>query len=336
MRAVVFAGDGEVRVDEVGDPTLTGAGDAIVAVGITAICGSDLHLLDGKTPGMRVGSVIGHEFVGVVRDAGDDASDLVGRKVLGSFLIACGRCDACRARSFNHCAERRALGQGTLTGDLDGAQAELVRVPDARVNLTPLEGFDDALDESLLFCGDILATGFHAARVAGIEPGQRVAVYGGGPVGLCCALAAGARGADVTVVDTDDGRVAFARSRLGFDASGALEDGSVDTAIDAVGAIPALKSALRAARDGGRVAVVGVYGAERYDLPLGRVWVRGLDIRFSGMANVQGCWDEALAAVSSGSLDPSPLVTHRLGLDDAPEGYELFRSREAMKVILRP
>ena len=336
MRAVVFAGEGKVRVDEVVDPAVKGAGDAVVEVGITAICGSDLHLLDGKTPGMRVGGVIGHEFVGVVREAGPVASELIGRKVLGSFLIACGRCDACRARSFNHCSQRRALGQGTLTGDLDGAQAEFVRVPDARVNLTPLEYFDEALDESLLFCGDILATGFHATRVAGIESAQRVAVYGAGPVGLCCALVAAAAGADVTVVDTDDGRVTFARSRLGLDASDALEDGSVDIAIDAVGAIPAFKSALRAAHDGGTVAVVGVYGAERYDLPLGRMWVRGLDIRFSGMANVQGCWDEALAAVSSGRIDPSPLVTHRLSLDHAPEGYELFRSREAMKVILRP
>jgi threonine dehydrogenase-like Zn-dependent dehydrogenase len=336
VKAVVFAGEGNVRVDDVPDPAVQEPGDAIVEVGITAICGSDLHVLDGKTPGMRVGGVIGHELVGVVRDAGDDASDLVGRKVLGSFLIACGRCDACRRRSYNHCSKRRSLGTGTLTGDLDGAQAELIRVPDARVNLTSLDGFGEISDEALLFCGDILATGFHAARVAAIEPGMRVAVYGAGPVGLCCALATATAGGEVTVVDTDSHRAAFARTRFGLDAGDALEDSSVDVAIDAVGAIPALKSALRATRDGGTIAVVGVYGAERYAFPLGRVWVRALDIRFSGMANVQACWADALTAVASGGLDPTPLVTHRLRLDDAPEGYELFRSRRAMKVILRP
>ncbi|HZA19472.1 MAG TPA: alcohol dehydrogenase catalytic domain-containing protein [Actinomycetota bacterium] len=336
MRAVVFAGEGQVRVDEVADPAVKGAGDAIVRVEITAICGSDLHVLDGKTPGMRVGGVIGHEFIGVVEDAGEDAGKLVGRKVLGSFLIACGRCDACRTRRFNHCSEGRALGVGTLFGDLDGAQAEIVRVPDALVNLIPLDGFAGIADEALMFCGDILATGIHAARVAGVAPGEEVAVFGAGPVGLCCSLAARDAGARVTVVDTDAARVEFARVRLGFDGSDAIEDGAVDIAVDAVGAIPALKAAMRAARDAGRVAVVGVYGAERYELPLGRVWNRELDLRFSGMANVQDCWEQALAAVSSGAIDPAPLVTHKLGLDDAPEGYELFRSREAMKVILRP
>jgi threonine dehydrogenase-like Zn-dependent dehydrogenase len=336
MKAVVFAGEGQVRVEEVPNPLMRDPGDAIVKVNLTAICGSDLHVLDGKTPGMREGGVIGHEFVGVVEDAGEDAGGLVGRKVLGSFLIACGRCKACRSGRFNHCSEGRALGVGTLFGDLDGAQAEKVRVPDARANLIPLEGFAGIPDEALMFCGDILATGIHAARVAGVGPGDTTAIFGAGPVGLCCSLAARDAGSLVTVVDTDATRVEFARDRFGFDASDGIEDGAVDIAIDAVGAIPALKAALRAARDAGRIAIVGVYGAERYDLPLGRVWNRELELRFSGMANVQGCWKQALAAVSSGAIDPTPLVTHRLNLDDALEGYDLFRSRAAMKVTMRP
>lgn len=335
MRAVVYAGTGAVRIDDVERPRVEAAGDAVVEVTLTAICGSDLHLLSGKTPGARVGAVIGHEFVGFVRDAGDDATGLLGSRVVGSFLIACGRCSSCRGGSYNFCSTRRALGLGTLTGDLDGAQAEFVRVPDALVNLMPLEDFGID-DEAALFCGDVLATGFHAVGVAAITPGERCAVFGAGPVGICCALASRHAGADVIVVDTDPSRVDFARERFGLEAVESVADASADIAIDAVGAVPALKSALRCARDGGRIAVVGVYGAERYELPLGRAWIRALDVRFSGMANVQGCWEAALAAVSRDALDPARMVTHRIALEDAGEGYELFRSRRATKVLMIP
>jgi threonine dehydrogenase-like Zn-dependent dehydrogenase len=334
VRAVVYAGPGAVRIEDVERPRIKEPGDAVVEVSVTAICGSDLHLLSGKTPGARVGAVIGHEFVGVVRDAGDDAMELVGSRVVGSFLIACGRCGSCRKGHFNFCSDRRALGLGTLTGDLDGAQAEFVRVPDARVNLMPLEGFAGIDDEAALFCGDVLATGFHSAAVAAITAGERCAVFGAGPVGICCALASRRVGADVIVVDTEPRRVGFARERFGLSAVESVADASADVAIDAVGAIPALKSALRCARDGGRIAVVGVYGAERYELPLGRAWIRALDIRFSGMANVQGWWKAALSAVAEGEVDPTRMVTHRIALADADEGYELFRSRRATKVIM--
>jgi threonine dehydrogenase-like Zn-dependent dehydrogenase len=336
LRAVVYAGPGTVRIDDVARPGIKEAGDAVVEVALTAICGSDLHLLSGKTPGARVGAVIGHEFVGVVRDVGDDAKGLLGSRVVGSFLIACGRCDSCRGGRYNLCSARRALGLGTLTGDLDGAQAEFVRVPDARVNVMPLESFTGVDDEAALFCGDVLATGFHAAEVAAITAGERCAVFGAGPVGICCALASRHAGADVIVVDTDPKRAEFTRERFGLDAVESVADASADVVIDAVGAIPALKSALRCARDGGRIAVVGVYGAERYELPLGRAWIRALDIRFSGMANVQGCWKAALSAVADDIVDPVRMVTHRIALEDAGQGYELFRSRRATKVLMSP
>jgi threonine dehydrogenase-like Zn-dependent dehydrogenase len=122
---------------------------------------------------------------------------------------------------------------------------------------------------------------------------------------------------------------------LGFTTGDAVTEG-VDVAFEVVGAVPALKSAMRAVRDGGVVVVVGVYGAERYELPLGRTWVRSLDLRFCGMANVHAHWDDALAAVGAGRIDPTPLITHRLALDDAVEGYDLFRARAAMKVVLTP
>lgn len=343
MRAVVFAGNGEVRLDDVPTPQILEGSDAIIRVSLAAICGSDLHLLDGKTPGMKVGGVIGHEFVGVVEESSAIAP---GTRVLGSFLIACGRCVNCRDRRFNFCERRRALGLGRLTGDLDGAQAEFVRVPDATINLKVLEGALVSLtDEQVLFGGDVLTTGFYGAHLAG--PARSVAVVGAGPIGIFTALALRSRGCDVLILDTDPRRVESAERLLGGGALLATEDVSdavaeatsgtmVDAAIDAVGTIPAFKSAMRIVRDGGRVVVIGVYGAERYELPMGMAWIRGLEIVFSGMANIHGHWDDALASVTRGEVDPSAIVTHRMALDDAEDAYRLFAAREAMKVTLRP
>jgi threonine dehydrogenase-like Zn-dependent dehydrogenase len=299
---------------------------------------------------MRPGAVIGHEFVGVVTDAGEAVTTRPGTRVLGSFLIACGGCYECAAARYNLCRNRRALGLGPATGDLDGAQAEYVRVPTADLNLKPLDGrFEGLDDEDALFGGDILATGFYAAALSEIPPGGTVAVVGAGPVGLFCALAARRAGAgQVIVLDLDADRVRFARDRLGLDAIDTSEEdafGAVaartdgrlaDVAIDAVGAIAAIKVAMRCARDGGRVTVVGVYGSERYEMPMGVAWIRGIDFRFAGMANVHAHWDDALLAVLGGDLDPATIVTHRLPLDEAEEGYRAFAGREAMKVVLTP
>lgn len=349
MRAVVYAGPGEIRVEDVAEPRVVEARDAIVAVDATAICGSDLHVVAGKTPGMRAGGVLGHEFVGVVRDAGPDVRRFrPGDRVVGSFLIACGECPACGRGRFNFCAHRRALGLGALAGDLNGAQAELVRVPAADVNLMSVGGAGIDV-EAAIFVGDILATGWHAASLAEIDPASTVVVIGAGPVGLCCAMACRTiRPARLVVCDADAGRIDFARSRLGFDvvdgSSEELHEGvaartngeMADVVIEAVGAVPAVKMALRCVRDGGRVVVVGVYGKERYDLPMGVAWVRGLELRFSGMANVHAHWHRALDAVVRREIDPAALITHRLALEEAPRGYELFRERQAIKVLMTP
>ena len=354
MKAVVFAGPGQVRVDDVAAPRVRDAGDAVVQVRKSSICASDLHLLDGKTPGMREGSVIGHEYVGTVVEAGPQAGLEEGTDVLGSFLIACGRCVACGLGRFNFCKNRRALGLGMLTGDLDGAQAELVRVPDASVNLRLLNGTstsasDEVSLERVLFAGDVLTTGFYAADLGEVDDDDRVAVIGAGPVGLSCIMAARLRNPrQLLLLDRDRARLEFARRHLDVQTvdvsemdpqaalAGATEGAMADVAIEAVGTTTVFKSALKCVRDGGRVAVIGVYGAERYELPMGMVWIRGLDIRFSGMANVQAHWEDALGAIDDGTVDPSILVTHRLPLEQAEEGYELFASREAMKVVLTP
>jgi 2-desacetyl-2-hydroxyethyl bacteriochlorophyllide A dehydrogenase len=345
MKAVVFAGEGRVRIDDVADPTLVDRSDAVVRVDLSSICGSDLHLLTGKTPGLRPGSVIGHEFVGRVTEAGEDVRVAEGQRVVGSFLIACGSCDRCAAGRFNFCVNRRALGTGELTGDLDGAQAEFVRVPVADINLKRID--DSLSDERALFSGDILATGFYGAELTGAAVGDIAVVVGAGPVGVLTALAIGRRGARTIVVDTNAQRANWAADNLGLEVVTGVEHPEeaianltggtqADVAVDAVGAIPALKTAIRCVREGGLVVVLGVYGTERMELAMGRAWVSGIDLRFAGMANVQGHWEDALNAVSAGQIDPTSLITHRLSLDDAREGYELFASQEAMKVVLTP
>lgn len=352
VRAVVYDGAQGVRVEDVPRPGLQEAEDAIVQVALTSICASDLHLLHGKTPGMREGSVIGHEFVGTVVEMGPDATGVAeGQLVVGSFLIACGECPACIRRDFNFCTNRRALGLGALTGDLDGAQAEFVRVPKTNVNLRALEGSegDAETNEKALFAGDVLATGFYASALAEISSDDIVAIIGAGPVGLSCAMSARLRDPkQILLLDTDPARLEFARKHLDVETldvatmdaqaavAGATNGAMADVAVEAVGSLAVFKSAMKCVREGGRIAVVGVYGTERYELPMGMVWVRGLDIRFSGMANVQGHWEDALKAIDNGSIDPTILITHRLPLERAEEGYELFASREAMKVVLTP
>ena len=329
-------------------PKVEADGDAIVKITRTAICGSDLHLLDGHTQGMREGAVIGHEFVGTLYDAGEGVTThFDGARVLGSFLIACGECAPCKERRFNFCTERRALGLGVHTGDLDGAQAEYVRVPNADLNLKGLTGgFSGLSDEEALFGGDVLATGFYGASLAELGPEETAVVIGAGPVGIFTAGALG-RAGKVLMLDTDASRVAAARE-LGFKAAQvqdenaaelvaqATEGALADVAVDAVGHSSAFKSALKCVRDGGRIVVVGVYGSERYPLPMGVLWSRGIDIRFSGMANVHAHWDDALLMVAKGQIEPTKLITHRLPLEEAPEGYEEFAARRATKVVLTP
>ena len=350
MKAVVFVGEGKVKVDDVPQPKIENDHDAIVAVKISSICGSDLHLLNGKTPGMRVGGIIGHEFVGTVAEVGDAVvNHRAESRVLGSFLITCGECANCQAKKFNHCDDRRALGLGSLTGDLDGAQAEFVRVPHADVNLHHLKGALAGLgDEEALFAGDVMATGFHASAVGEVRQGDAVVVIGAGPVGLFCATAAWKyRPSRVLVLDTDPERVKFARSLglegvdiSGMDAQPAVNDvlggRLADVSMDAVDHVDAFKSAMRTVGEGGRVVVVGVYGTERYPLAMGSVWIRALDIRFAGMTNVQAHWEDALITVAKGDIDPTVVITHRLPLEEAEEGYRLFAAREAMKVTLQP
>jgi threonine dehydrogenase-like Zn-dependent dehydrogenase len=347
MRAVLFEDIGSIRVGNYPKPSLVDPGDVVVKVDTAAICGSDLHLLHGRIPGMRQDSPIGHEFVGKITEAGSDVKRFkVGDRVVGSFLIACGKCWYCDRHEYSNCDQLWVLGYGMFTGDLDGAQAEFVRVPIADLNL---HAVDPALsDEQAIFAGDILTTGVYICERAGIRPGDTVVIVGAGPVGLFTLMNARAYQPErIFMVDMAAERLKMAES-LGaipldstkvnpvVEIQRATGERGADVVIECVGLAPAFTVALNAVRAGGTVAVIGVHSDLSYDFPLGEVWRRGVTIVMGATCNVQQYWDRALELVKDGTVDPTILITHRLSLEDAVEGYKLFESHEALKVILTP
>jgi alcohol dehydrogenase len=344
MRAVTFQAPGEVQVDEVAEPELLAPDDAIVRVEASGICGSDLHIYHGRVQ-IEPGFVIGHEYVGEVVAAGDDVSRVaVGDRVLGTYGTACGECFFCKRDEFHKCDEARVFGHGKALGSLQGAQAELVLVPHANLTLRRVpEGLSD---DVALFAGDVMGTGYHAIDSRPLAEGESAAILGLGPVGLCAVQAARAAGAsEVIAIDTVEDRLAMAKSfgatpvhLTEGDPRGEVkrltEGRGVDLAVDAVGHPDALDLALRLARKAGTVSATGVY-AERTEVHMGVLWIKALTMT-SGHANVIKHLDPVLEMISSGKLDPAPLVTHHMKLDEAPEAYRVYDQREALKIVLTP
>jgi 2-desacetyl-2-hydroxyethyl bacteriochlorophyllide A dehydrogenase len=344
MRAVTFQAPGEVRVEEKPDPELQAGDDVVVRVEASGICGSDLHIYHGRVP-VEPGFTIGHEFVGTVLAAGEDVERVAaGDRVLGCFHTACATCTACLRSDYHRCENGQTFGHGSHLGNLQGAQAELLLVP--RANLTLRRVPEGMVDEVALFAGDVMGTGFHAVAHAGVRAGDTVAVLGLGPVGLCAVQAAAAAGATkMFAIDSVTARLAMAE-RFGAVAlhlneddpkravRGATEGRGVDVVIDAVGDPGPLAMAVSLARDAGTVSGIGAY-AGKGEVPLGLAWLKGLTLRL-GLANVIAHVDRVLGLLEAGKLDPSPLVTHHMKLDQADEAYELYDNREALKIVLTP
>jgi 2-desacetyl-2-hydroxyethyl bacteriochlorophyllide A dehydrogenase len=344
MRAVTFQAPGEVRVDDVPEPHLSSADEAIVQVEASGVCGSDLHIYHGRVA-IEPGFVLGHEYVGTVTAVGDEVGTVaVGDRVLGTYSTACGECFFCRRGDFHKCDNGRVFGHGATLGSLQGAQAEQLLVPHADLTLRKVpQGMSD---EVALFAGDVMGTGYHAVVECDVEPGAVVAVLGLGPVGLCAVQAALSEGAgSVVAVDTVAERLDIARS-LGAEAvhlteedpraavKGLTDGRGADATIDAVGHPDALELACRLTRKAGTVSATGVY-AERIDFHMGIVWIKALTLR-TGHANVIKHVDPVLERLASGALDPAPLVTHHMSLDDAAEAYDVYDRREALKIVLTP
>ena len=390
MRATVYSGRNTVQVENVPDPKILNDGDAIVQITSTAICGSDLHLLDGYVPTMKKGDVLGHEFMGEVVEVGKGVSNLsVGDRVVVPFPIACGACNACNMELYSLCensnpnariAEKMfghptagIFGYSHLTGGFAGGQSEFARVPFADVGPIKIEnGFSD---EQVLFLSDIFPTGYMGAEMCDIQGGEVIAIWGAGPVGQFAAASARMLGAErVIVIDRFEYRLAIAEQHSGVETLNYEEVDSVpealkeltggrgpDAAIDAVGMEAhfhgplyaydrakqaarmetdrpyVLREAIMSCRNGGIVSIVGVYGGFVDKFPMGALMNRGLSIR-TGQCHVQRYLRPLLERVQNGEIDPSFVVTHRLPLDEAPKGYELFKHKEddCLKVVLKP
>jgi len=344
MRATVMFGAGDVRIEDVPDARLVEPTDAVVRVSRAAICGSDLWpyaTLERSETGRRMG----HEAIGVVEAVGADVRTMnVGDLVVMPFAFSDGTCVFCHEGLQTSCVHGGFFG----TPDVDGAQAEAVRVPQADGTLFVLPiGEDDALMPSLLTLTDVMGTGHHAAVTAEVGPGKTVAVVGDGAVGLCGVIAARRLGAEqIMILGRHPDRIALARefgatdvvSKRGEEAVERvreLTDGfGVHSVLECVGLEQSTLTAIAIARPGGAVGRVGVPQDETMPASLpafyNNVTVGG------GPASVRAYIEELLPDILKGRIEPGRVFDRVVGLEGVPEGYSAMNEREAIKVMVQP
>lgn len=346
MRAVKLVGTQEIAVEEAPSPQLSRDTDALVRVTHTAICGADLLPYHGYTPGFELGTTLGHEFVGVVEDAGDGLAALrPGQRVVNTSMTSDGTCAHCRSGRPTQCESRALFGYSGVYPRLDGGQADLVRIPRADRCLWPVP--DDVSDEDAVFVADILPTGFVAVERAGLKMGDVAVVLGCGPVGLmavmCAHLFGPARVFAIDMVDSRlemagdlgavpvDSRVTNAQAELQRQTGGL----GADVVLECVGQLGAIGTAIDCVRGGGTISSVGVPSELTGDFPYYDMWNRDLTYR-SGFTNVHAYLRPLLDLVASRRLRPDRIISHRMRLDEAVAAYGMFDRREATKIVLRP
>jgi alcohol dehydrogenase len=345
MRAVVYAGPKTVHVEQVPDPRIQAPGDALVRVRLTAVCGTDLHVIAGHLPGVEPNAVVGHEFVGDVIEIGVAVQRIKpGDHVMASDFTACGRCRWCERGDHWECAERAFFGTGTAFGPmLAGAQAEMVRVPHADATLFPVP--PGCSDQAALLVGDNLATAWVAVERAAVEPGDAVAVIGGGAVGQLASLCAQTAGAGALVVvepHVQRRRFAEAHGALSAAPETARElvhqltggDGA-DVVIDAVGGNGPLRAAFELVRRRGRIVSVGTHTSPGFELPIARSFAEELTLTFAIGDSIR-VRRRLLALIASRALDPTVIISATLPLADAPAAYAQLAEQRQLKVILDP
>jgi alcohol dehydrogenase len=344
MKALVYHGPGEKAWEDVPDPLIQDATDAIVRVEAVTICGTDLHILKGDVPEVDRGRVLGHEAIGTVLQAGAGVTTIApGDRVLVSCISSCGRCAYCREGHAGQCTG----GGGWIFGHLiDGTQAEVVRVPFADTSTYRVPA--GASDEEILMLADILPTGYEVGVLNGrVGPGDTVAVVGAGPIGL--AAITGARlytPGHVIAIDLADARL---KAALEFGADLTVNNGvedavayvkdvtggrGADVAIEAVGVPDSFELCTSLVRPGGHVANIGVHGKPA-TLHLESLWIRNITVT-TGLVDAYST-PTLLRLIESRQIDAARFVTHRFELDDIISAYDVCgRAAEtgAIKVIM--
>jgi threonine dehydrogenase-like Zn-dependent dehydrogenase len=351
MKANVFHGKNKIRIEEVDKPRAA-AGEAVIRVTLTTICGTDLHIVRGEYP-VAEGLVIGHEPVGVIEELGEGVTGYsIGDRVLVGAITPCGQCHAClsgHAAQCGHGDGYEALGGWRFGNTINGAQAEYLRVPYAQANLAKIP--DELRDEQVVLLADIASTGFGGAESAQIKIGDSVVVFAQGPIGLCATAGARLMGASLIIgIDGDDHRLAMSK-RMGADVTLDYRDvdvvaevkrltgGGADVAIEALGIQQTFESALRCLRPAGTLSSLGVYSG-KLEIPYAAFAAGIGDHRIvttlcpGGKERMR----RLMEVVRRGRVDLTPLLTHTFKLDDISAAYDLFGERldGVMKVAIKP
>ena len=351
MKATVFRGKNDIRVEEVERPR-AGVGDAVIRVTLTTICGTDLHILRGEYE-VKPGLVIGHEPVGVIEELGAGVTGYeVGERVLVGAITPCGQCRACLSGHLSQCGHGEgyeAIGGWRFGNTINGAQAEYLLVPNAQANLAKIP--DELSDEQVVLLADIASTGFSGAESGNISIGDAVVVFAQGPIGLCATAGAKLMGATLIIsVDGDDHRLAMAK-RMGADVTldyrttdvveevRKLTGGGADVAIEALGTQQTFESALRCLRPGGTLSSLGVYSG-KLQIPY-ESFAAGLGdhrIVTSLCPGGKERMRRLMEVVRSRRVDLTPLLTHTFPLEKITSAYELFGERldGVLKVAIKP
>lgn len=351
MKAAVYYGLKDVRVEEVPDPVIKEPTDVIVKITKGAVCGSDLHIYRGHFE-LNKGDTVGHEFVGRVEEVGDDVKSLKkGDKVIGPFWVSCGECYHCKRHLHTSCLNGGCFGFGDLLGGYPGCQAEYVRVSLAESTLvkTPDSLSDDSQDEKTLFLGDNISTGYHGAKNGNIETGDTVVVFGDGAVGLFATYAASLfNPANLITVGHHDYRLEIAgkygaqhlinsKNQDPVEKIKELTDGlGANVTIECVGNSDSLQTCFDSVSPGGTISITGLFW-EPFPLNITDFFLRNLHLT-GGVAPSRAYIPELMKLVEDGKLDPTLVISHRLPLDKCPLGYELMDQRKdnAIKVVIEP
>jgi threonine dehydrogenase-like Zn-dependent dehydrogenase len=351
MKATVFHGKDDIRVNEVERPH-AGAGEAVIRVTLTTICGTDLHIVRGEYP-VSPGLIVGHEPVGVIEELGAGISGYnIGDRVLVGAITPCGQCRACLSGHLSQCGHGggyEALGGWRFGNTINGAQAEYLLVPYAQANLAKIP--DELTDEQVVLLADIASTGFSGAESGHIKIGDAVVVFAQGPIGLCATAGAKLMGAALIIgVDGDSNRLAMAK-KMGADIAldyrecdpvaevKRLTGDGADVAIEALGAQQTFESALCSLRPGGTLSSLGVYSG-KLQIPYDAFAAGIGDHRIvttlcpGGKERMR----RLMEVVRTGRVDLTPLLTHHFSLDDITEAYKLFGARGdgVLKVAIKP
>ena len=384
-------GTSNVQTLEVPDPKIVNPHDVVIKVTRTAICGSDLHLFDGYIPTMVPGDILGHEFMGIVEEIGPEVKNLKrGDRVLVPFTISCGNCLFCKKDLWSLCDNTNPnaqvaetmygysgsalFGYSHIYGGYAGGQAQYARIPHADVGCLKLE--NDLPDEKVLFLTDIFPTGYMGAENGNIQPGDTVAVWGAGPVGLFAAASAYMLGAEkVIVIDRIPERLRLAREYCGATTIDYSEDDVIvvealrdltggigpDVCIDAVGMEAhsntfvgmydkvkqalmletdrpfVLRQAFQAIRKGGTLSIPGVYGGVLDKVNFGAAFGKGIKMAM-GQTHMHKYMKPLLQRIENKEIDPSFLISHRIGIEEAGDMYKVWRDKQdgVTKIVIDP